>query len=113
MPTLTKTAAERIAACASVGLHYWADSPLTNTVWASGDDRRYHLVQIDRTLGRAHHVCGRRYELPGMYVSTCPGSTVSGVWPSVADPTDRTLETVDDLAFDLRFASDLAHRRVG
>lgn len=102
MPALTKTAAERIAACASVGLHYWSDSPLTNTVWANGDDNRFHLVRLDKVTRTAHHVCGLGYELPGMHLTRkCWYGRTLGQWPDLSEAEDRDLSAVDDLAFDL------------
>lgn len=112
MPAFTKTTAERIAACASVGLHFWSDSPITNTVWASGDDRRFHLVRLDRVTRTAHHVCGLRYELPGMLETRrCWHGRSLGQWPALDAAEDRAISVVDDLAFDLFVGLDA--ERVG
>jgi hypothetical protein len=84
MPTFPKTTTERIAACDSVGLHYWSDSPIAHTVWASGDDRRFHLVRLDRVTRTAHHVCGHGYEKPGMMLTRrCWYGQPIGQWTDV------------------------------
>jgi hypothetical protein len=84
MPVFSKTTTERIAACASVGLHYWSDSPAPHTVWASGDDQRFHLVRLDRVTRTAHHACGQRYETPGMVITTrCWHGELLGQWTDV------------------------------
>jgi hypothetical protein len=77
---LPKGTRERLAACAAVGLHYWADHPAAYCIWAVDKRRRAHAVQIPARAayhvwavdngGRAHvvrvhsdagtaqHVCG-------------------------------------------------------
>lgn len=104
MPTaLSKITAERIVACAAVGLHYWSDSPVARTVWACGDDQRFHLVRLDRATNTAHHVCGLGYETPGMQLTgRCWHGRSIGRWTSVDSAADRTLTALDDLADDLR-----------
>lgn len=52
---------ENVAACAAVGLSYWADGPDTNLLWAVDDDRVAHIVKIDRQKGTAHHACTHTY----------------------------------------------------
>lgn len=41
----TKTTATKMAACASLGLHYWADHPATGCVWAVDDNQQAHVVR--------------------------------------------------------------------
>ncbi|MFA5712506.1 hypothetical protein [Mycolicibacterium sp.] len=74
---------ENVAACAAVGLCYWAEAPVPNGVWAVDEHQRAHLVKVDRRsrlasvgchesngLAAARHVCGHRgrqyepYEVP-------------------------------------------------
>ena len=96
MPSLPKTTAERIAGCAAVGLHYWSDSPVPHTVWANGDDQKFHLVRLDRVTRTAHHVCGLRYEKPGMHeTGRCWHGRALGQWPVIED---RSLAAVGGLA---------------
>ena len=103
MPVIPKTTAERIAACAAVGLHYWSDSPVAHTIWANSDDQRFHLVRFDRVTRTAHHVCGLGYETPGMQLTgRCWYGRSVGQWPSVDSAADRALSALDDLAADLR-----------
>jgi hypothetical protein len=86
MPAFPKTTTERIAACASVGLHFWSDSPVRSTVWASGDDRRYHLVRLDRKTRTATHVCGEGYEAPGMVITRrCFHGLSVGRWDEIGN----------------------------
>lgn len=85
MPVFPKITTERIAACASVGLHYWSDSPIPHTVWANGDDNRFHLVRLDRVTRTAHHICGQRYEKPGMMLThRCAYGESLGQWTDVS-----------------------------
>lgn len=110
MPNLTVTTAERIAACAAVGLHYWSDSPVPHTVWANGDDNRFHLVRLDRVTRTAHHVCGLGYEKPGMVLtSRCWHGRPIGQWPLVED---RSLTAVGNLATALHNGTESAREGV-
>ena len=54
---LPRQARERLAACESVGLHYWADAPVKGCVWAVDESQRAHTVRIDRDTGTARHIC--------------------------------------------------------
>jgi hypothetical protein len=86
MPAFSKTTTERIAACASVGLHFWSDSPARTIVWATGDDQRFHLVRLDRTTRTATHVCGEKYEAPGMMTTyKCWYGLSVGRWADVSE----------------------------
>lgn len=42
----TKVTATKMAACAAVGLHYWADHPLPGRVWAVDDNQQAHVVRV-------------------------------------------------------------------
>lgn len=107
MPSLTLTSAERIAACAAVGLHYWSDSPVPRVVWACGDDQRFHLVRLDRVTRTAHHVCGLRYEAPGMQLTgRCWHGRSIGHWPDLSAARMRSLASVGELAANLLDGSE-------
>lgn len=85
MAVFPKATTERIAACASVGLHFWSDSPARNIVWATGEDQRFHLVRMDRTTRTATHVCGEKYEAPGMMQTfKCWHGLSVGRWADVS-----------------------------
>lgn len=53
------TTREKIAACAALGLSYWANHPTPSTVWAVDDYQQPHSVHIDRKAGKAEHRCSR------------------------------------------------------
>lgn len=101
---LSRHTADRIAACAALGLHYWTDAPLPHAVWAVADgDRRFHLVRLDRAARLATHICGRGAEAPGMYLSPgCPGSLTAAVWPDLRAEAARTLDALFVTSAELR-----------
>ena len=113
MPSLPKTTAERIAGCAAVGLHYWSDSPVPHTVWANGDDQKFHLVRLDRITRTAHHVCGLRYERPGMQETRrCWHGRPLGQWPDLSGAESRQITAVGDLATALHNGSESSNEGV-
>jgi len=52
---LNKRTTERLAACETVGLHYWADHPAAGHVWAVDDHQHAHVVRV--SPDGAQHVC--------------------------------------------------------
>ncbi len=54
---VNKRTRERVAACETVGLHYWADHPVAGHVWAVDDHQAAHVVRIESKTGAARHVC--------------------------------------------------------
>lgn len=51
---------ENIAACAALGLSFWAEAGSSRGVWnawAVDDDQRVHMVKIDYTARKATHEC--------------------------------------------------------
>jgi hypothetical protein len=68
---LNKRISERLAACETVGLHYWADHPAAGHVWAVDDQQRAHVVRIHRD--GAEHVCRSAYIVA---IEQCDGANV-------------------------------------
>lgn len=50
--------ATRIAACATLGLSYWADHPVPGHVWAVDDNQVPHVVRVNQSQRTATHACG-------------------------------------------------------
>lgn len=59
--SIPKRTLENIAACASVGLHFWCEHHRTNLLWAVDASQRVHEVMIDRKTQKAEHRCYRNY----------------------------------------------------
>jgi hypothetical protein len=74
---LNKRTRERLAACHAVGLHFWADHPLPNHVWAVDDHQRAHVVRINRDVSTALHAC--RVALPDGH-EQCPAAAEAVIY---------------------------------
>jgi hypothetical protein len=90
---LSKRTLEHLAACESVGLHYWSDHPTAGHVWAVDDRRQAHAVRIDRD-GTAWHACGSVKSL--VPAEQCAGD--SEAVPGAADQQQQLLVQKEDTA---------------
>lgn len=84
MAKFSVVAADFIAASAAFNMSFWADSPITRTIWAVSDDQQFHLIRVDRKGFMAEHVCGRSLEKGTMERSTCPGTFTARSFPNLA-----------------------------
>ncbi|UYL88165.1 hypothetical protein SEA_EVAA_54 [Gordonia phage Evaa] len=57
--------ADRLIACAAVGLTFHAAHPVNRHVWALDDSGRAHVVRIDLDERTAQHVCDRYARVGG------------------------------------------------
>ncbi len=100
--------AQRITACAALGLDYWAASPINSVVWAvDSRDRSVHLVRIDLANLQATHDCGiERYHRSGMMLTSCVGRWASVKFPDVAALAASRGMTTLELMSSLREPAD-------
>lgn len=56
LPTKTR---DKIKACSTIGLSYWADHPGKACVWATDFHQRWHVVKIDYKNREVEHYCGK------------------------------------------------------
>lgn len=80
---------ENIAACAAVGLSFWAEAGGTG-VWAVSPNGGglYHLVSVDRKASTARVVCGSSFRGPQSHY--CEHQGAAGAY-TTPDDTDATL----------------------
>lgn len=78
--------AQSVAACASLGLSYWADASTDGCVWAVDAEQHPHLVRVDRRNGHATHGCTQTSRFdpttqgPRGYVKTCQTMRRTADW---------------------------------
>lgn len=61
---------DKIKACSTIGLTYWADHPGKACVWATDFHRRWHVVKIDYKNREVEHYCGKSDALGHVHGST-------------------------------------------
>lgn len=105
MAKFSTVTADFIAGCRAVGMDFWADSPVTGTVWAVCEDQRFHLVRVNRKEHMAEHVCGRSLEKNGMARTNCPGSFTAKPFPNLVACAQLTGLSVLELAAATTFSA--------
>jgi hypothetical protein len=75
-----KRSLENYAACASLGLVFWAEHPRTNHMWAVDDNQTMHIVRIARKDGVAFHECHHSMLLEGGYNRYCDQRGTAKNW---------------------------------
>lgn len=109
---------ENIAACAALGLSFWAVSNTPRMLWAVDNDQRAHTVEIDRKRRAAWHRCstttrydpvrqwprdGSRKPCPSYIADTRSWSPIEGLGDMTIDfeedpvPTPITVQTLKPL----------------
>ncbi len=81
---------QSVAACAALNLTYWSDHPVSDMVWATDFQGRFHEVRLDRKTQTSAHFCGRstRFTPEGKVLDTkdCSDAGKTASWQTAVTP---------------------------